>query len=106
MNTLIWKSSEAEELITALLSIDSPELMQSFLRDVLTEKEIAEFSNRLKAAKMLTNSERYVDVAQATGLSSRTIARISSWLKKGDGGYSQVIANLKAHHSHISPARD
>jgi len=102
----IWESPEAEELTAALLSIDTPELMKSFLRDIMTEKEITEFSKRLKAAKMLIASATYTDVAQATGLSSRTIARISDWIKQGNGGYGQVIANLQAHHSHIPPVRD
>lgn len=101
----IWKSSEAENLVTALLTIDTPELMESFLRDIMTEKEIIELSTRLKAAKMLINSAKYTEVAQSTGLSSRTIARISDWIKKGNGGYRQVITNLEAHHSHTPPAR-
>lgn len=101
----IWKSPEAENLATALLIIDTPELMKSFLRDIMTEKEIIELSTRLKAAQMLISSAKYTEVAQTTGLSSRTIARISDWIKKSDGGYRQVITNLEAHHSHIPPAR-
>jgi len=102
----IWESAEAEELTTALLAINTPELMKAFLRDIMTEKEITEFSKRLQAAKMLIDSVKYTDVAQVTGLSSRTIARISVWIKEGNSGYRQVITNLKAHHSHTPPARD
>ena len=100
----IWNSPDAEYLISALFSIDNPELMKSFLRDIMTEKEITELSSRLKAAKMLINSAKYTDVLQTTGLSSRTVARISDWIKKGNGGYRKVIINLEAHHSHIPPA--
>lgn len=103
-NPSLWKSPGAEDLITALFSIDNPELMKLFLRDIMTEKEITELSNRLKAAKMLINSAKYTDVVQTTGLSSRTVARISDWIKKGTGGYREVITNLEAHHSHIPPA--
>ena len=102
----IWTSTEAQEFKAAFLSINTSEDMESFIRDIMTEKEIIELSNRLKAAKMLIASEKYTDVAQATGLSSRTIARISDWIKNGGGGYKQVIANLEAHHLHIPPARD
>jgi len=101
----VWKSSEAEDLVAALLSIDNPELMKSFLRDIMTEKEINELSARLQAAKMLINSAKYTDIAYTTGLSSRTIARISDWIKKGNGGYREVVTNLEAHHSHIPPVR-
>ena len=101
----IWKSSEAKDLVTALLTIDTPELVKSFLRDLMTEKEITELSTRLKAARMLIDSAKYTDVAQTTGLSSRTIARISDWIKKGNSGYRDVIANIDVHHSHIPPVR-
>jgi len=101
----VWTLPEAENLITAFLTIDTPELMRLFLRDIMTEKEITELSKRLKAAKMLIDSAKYTDVAQETGLSSRTIARISDWIKKDTGGYREVIANLDAHHSHIPPVR-
>jgi TrpR-related protein YerC/YecD len=97
-NSSIWNTPEAEKLTSALLSIDNKKLMQAFLRDILTEKEITEFSNRLKAAEMLLNSQKYTDVATATGLSSRTIARISDWIKQDNNGYRTVIANLNEHH--------
>jgi TrpR-related protein YerC/YecD len=105
-NSSIWESPQADNLVSALLSIDDPKLMKAFMRDIMTEKEITELSNRLKAAEMLIDSEKYTNVAQVTGLSSRTIARISDWIKQDNGGYQTVINNLKSHHSHILPVRD
>jgi TrpR-related protein YerC/YecD len=78
--------------------------MQNFLRDVLTEKEITEISARLEAAKMLSEGQKYMEITQKTKLSSRTVARISDWMKNGCGGYGIVINQLN-HHQHISPAR-
>ena len=105
-SSIIWKSPQADSLASALLSIDDFKLMKSFLRDIMTEKEITELSKRLRAADMLIASEKYTNVARVTGLSSRTIARISDWIKQDNGGYQTVINNLKSHHSHILPARD
>jgi TrpR-related protein YerC/YecD len=105
-NSSIWKSVLASDFASALLSIDDPKLMKAFLRDIMTEKEITELSNRFKAAKMLIDSEKYTNVALVTGLSSRTIARISDWIKQGNGGYQTVIRNLRSHHTHILPAHD
>jgi len=102
----IWKSPQTGTLASALLSIDDLKLMKAFLRDIMTEKEITELSNRLKAAEMLINSEKYTEVVQVTGLSSRTIARISDWIKQDNGGYRAVINNFKTHHPHSLPARD
>ena len=92
-----WKKPEIEQFVAALLSLRSPEEMQRFLRDVLTEKEIKEFANRLKTARMLDNKEPYTTIQKATGFSSTTIARVSRWLQKGQGGYKMVLDRL--HHS-------
>jgi TrpR-related protein YerC/YecD len=47
-----------------------------FLRDLLSEKEILEFSRRFEVAKMLQNKVSYTDIEKKTGMSSTTIARI------------------------------
>lgn len=75
--------------------------MRAFLRDLMTEKEIIEMSARLQAAKMLTDGETYSVIVAETKLSSRTVARISRWIKKGAGGYNYTLT----HHSHLWPAR-
>ena len=101
----VWKIDIAEQLAQALLSIDDTQTMQSFLRDVLTEKEIIEISSRLEAARLLRKGTKYMDVIRATKLSSTTVARISEWLQGGCGGYAKVLAKLEAHRSHTPPAR-
>jgi TrpR-related protein YerC/YecD len=80
--------------------------MQNLLRDLLTEKEIIEISARLEAACMLKQGETYTRITEATKLSSRTVARISDWLKNGQGGYEKAIGTIAMHHSHIVPGRD
>lgn len=101
----IWKESQPQQLAEVLVSITDAITMQNFLRDVLTEKEIVEISARLEAAKMLQSGSKYTAIVARTKLSSRTIARISEWLKNGAGGYSAAIELAKGHHSHIPPAR-
>lgn len=101
----IWKSREARQLAAALASISSEKTMQDFLRDVMTEKEIIEISARLQAAKMLSGGSTYAEVVAKTKLSSRTVARISDWLKNGLGGYSAALKFVDSHHEqHTSPA--
>lgn len=96
----IWNSPNTERLARVLADIDDVNEMQNFLRDVLTEKEIIEISARFKAAQMLLAGNKYSDIVLATKLSSRTVARISDWLKNGTGGYKNALA----HHAHTSPA--
>lgn len=102
----VWEESYTEQLAWVLTSIGDQQTMQSFLRDVMTEKEILEISARLEAAKMLHAGKSYVEVTDKTKLSSRTVARISDWMRNGTGGYNTVLDQLETvHHSHIPPAR-
>ena len=100
----IWRSSQAENLASALLSIDTPSLMKAFLCDIMTEKEIIEISSRLEVARMLKSGAKYNDIVEATKLSSRTVARISDWMQNGCNGYAVVLDQIN-DHSHISPVR-
>ncbi len=101
--TTVWQSETAQQLAEALVAIDNQQTMQDFLRDVMTEKEIAEISARLEAAKMLQAGSKYTDIVAKTKLSSRTVARISDWLKNGCNGYRAALNAV--HHDHILPAR-
>ncbi|MCA9329738.1 hypothetical protein KDA11_03770 [Candidatus Saccharibacteria bacterium] len=103
--TTIWRSDTAQQLAKALVAIDSLQDMQNFLRDVLTEKEIAEISARLEVARMLTDGKKYTEIVAKTKLSSRTVARIREWLRNGCNGYQVALMTVNHHHSHILPAR-
>src|SRR3989344_582189 len=78
-------------LTDAILAIRNAEEARLFLRDLMTEKEIEEFANRLQAAEMLTANVPYTEIVKATGLSSTTVARVSLWLKGKGGGYRKII---------------
>lgn len=69
------------------------------MRDLMTEAEITEFSNRFCAAQMLSKKLPYSAIEKETGLSSATVARVSKWLNSGKNGYKEVIAKLNHHHS-------
>lgn len=105
VNTSIWKDEKTRQFADVLTVIADREMMQLFLRDVMTEKEITEMSARLEAAKMLQEGKKYTEIITATKLSSRTIARISDWLQKNTGGYQAAIEIASAHHAHLPPAR-
>lgn len=86
----------------AVILLETPQEAEKFFRDLLTEKELIEFGNRWKAARMLEKKESYIDIAKETGLSSTTIARVSKWLKSGKDGYKLVLDKINAGH-HKSP---
>lgn len=101
----IWEQEAAQQLAEALVSIDNVQVMQNFLSDALTSKEIIEVSARFEAARMLTAGETYAAVTTKTKLSSRTVARISDWLKDGCNGYQAAFKLVNTHHVHIPPDR-
>jgi TrpR-related protein YerC/YecD len=99
--TLVWDNGAAQQFAQALAAIDNLETMMNFLRDVMTEKEIIELSSRLEAARMLQAGKTYTEIIRQTKLSSRTVARISDWMKNGCSGYAAALSQI--HHMHISP---
>ena len=99
-----WNSKENKKFIEAILALETPMEARSFLRDLMTEKELLEFANRLKAAEMLSDKIPYVIIEKKTGLSSATIARVAKWLNTGEGGY-KIIFN-KIHHHNFSKTRE
>lgn len=94
---IVWKSKQNISLAKVLSKITDEKIMQNFLRDVMTEKEIIEIATRLQAAKMLNEKINYDRVILKTNISSRTVARISNWLKNGCGGYKEAIKILNNH---------
>lgn len=98
MNILSNKSTK--NLYKAILSLESEEECKKFLRDLLTEAEIREFANRWKVAQLLDQKVPYEKIAQQTGMSSTTIARISKWLNNGMDGYRLVLNKLNANTHH------
>jgi TrpR-related protein YerC/YecD len=67
--------------ITTYLSLENDQdKIFSFLRDLLSESEILEFSKRFEVAKMLYEKVSYSKIEEKTGMSSTTIARVSKYL--------------------------
>jgi TrpR-related protein YerC/YecD len=102
---MINKKSDKKikELTAAILMLKNPGEAKKFLRDLLTESELIELSNRWKAARMLSEKISYTKIENETGLSSTTIARVSDWLNKGKGGYKLIINRIGLRH-HTLPS--
>lgn len=96
----LWENSNTDDLLEAILLLKNRQEAKRFFRDLLTEDEILEFGRRWKVARMLDRKISYSAIEQKTGLSSKTIARISRWLERGMGGYKLVLARL--HHHTLS----
>ena len=98
-----WSYPENNRLTQAILAINTPNEAQRFLRDLMTEKEIKEFANRLQTAELLNSKTPYSIIEEKTGLSPTTVARVSKWLKGKEGGYRIIIDRL--HHTNSIQVR-
>lgn len=92
----------SEDIIAYLSMTNNEEKIFNFLRDLLSQKEILEFSRRFEVAKMLCDKKSYTEIEQKTNMSSTTIARISKFLNWENAWYSDAISKLKSvtakHH--------
>lgn len=92
------KSQEKEDidgLFRIILRLNNLAEARNFFRDLLTKKELSEFAQRWKVAKMLSAGKAYLDIEKETRMSSATIARVHRWLKNGMGGYKLMIKKAK-----------
>lgn len=93
----------SEDIITVLSKMKDKTEVFEFLRDLLSEKEIQEFSRRFEVAKMLEEKISYKKIEEKTKISSTTIARISKFLNWDNFGYKNAIRILKSisnkHHT-------
>jgi TrpR-related protein YerC/YecD len=94
-----WDTNKSKQLVAGILALKNADETKRFLRDLMTEKEIAEFANRLEAAVQLSKDVQYNAIIEDTGLSSKTIARIAKWLNGSLGGYRIILNRIANHHS-------
>src|SRR6476646_10362665 len=91
-----WRTPDVDELIAAILRLDSADEAASFLRDLCTLGELHDLAQRWAVVRRLDQGEHYAAISRATGASTATITRIASWLHHGEGGYRQALERLAA----------
>lgn len=87
----------ANELCKAFLQLKTEEEMFNFVRDLMTESEILEFSQRLEIAKRLFNWQSYKKIEEDTKASSTTIARVAKFLHWKFWGYKNIFEKNKSN---------
>lgn len=89
------KATEFTDFFKSLLLLRNESEIANFLKDLMTMKELENFSRRLKAAQLLESGYAYNEIERQTGLSSATIAKVSESLKYGYEGYKLVLERSK-----------
>lgn len=88
------RTREVDDLLHVFASLDDPDTVFALLEDLFTIREIKETSQRLSVARMLDAGKSYAAIAEATGASATTIARVSKCLSYGSGGYAAALEAL------------
>lgn len=96
-------SPQREALWDAILTLKTTSEARKFFGDLLTDDEITDVAKRWQVARMLNAGASYTLIQKETAMSTRTIARISSWLKEGFGGYRFMLDRMNAHHHTVHP---
>ena len=84
--------NEKEKLLTrSFLKLKTEQEVADYLRDLLTIKELEEFSNRLEMARLLKQGMSYKSISKKLKVSTTTVTRTAHWLFRGCGGYQKVL---------------
>ena len=89
-----WRTADTDELIDAVLRLETPDEAARFLRDLCTLGELRDLSQRWAVVRRLDAGEHYAAISRETGASTATITRIASWLNHGEGGYREALQRL------------
>lgn len=76
---------DSAELFEVIASLEGTAEVETFLTDLCSVSEIAAFSQRLEAARLLIEGKTYEQVIAATDISSTTLSRVSKCVKCGTG---------------------
>jgi TrpR-related protein YerC/YecD len=90
-----WRTDEVEDLLAAVLRLESREEAESFFRDLCTLGELRDMAQRWAVVRMLDRGMHYAEISKRTGASTATITRIASWLNHGEGGYRLMLERTR-----------
>ncbi len=90
-----WNARKTGELFEAILSLKTKDEYRRFFRDLCTLEEITDMGDRWQMVKRLIKGFSYREIADQLSVSTTTVARVASWLNRGQGGYQLAVKRLK-----------
>ena len=88
------KTEAVDELFEAILTLENKDECYAFFEDLATINEILSLAQRYEVARMLTQKQTYMAIAEKTGASTATISRVNRSLNYGEDGYGMVFSRL------------
>ncbi len=86
---------DTKALFAAILSLETEEECLDFFEDLCTMKELADMTQRFKAARMLLEGHTYEQIVGEVKISTATISRINRCIQYGGGGYRKAVDRIK-----------
>lgn len=86
-----WRTDEMRDLFETILSLEGPEEVEHFLRDLCTLSELQAMAHRWEVAKLVERGLPYHEISKQTGASTTTVTRVAHWLRHGEGGYRLAL---------------
>jgi TrpR-related protein YerC/YecD len=83
------------DLADALLSLQTRDEAQRFLRDLCTLPELEALAHRWQTARLVDRGVPYLEIAERVPTSTATVTRVAQWLRHGAGGYRIALDRLK-----------
>lgn len=89
-----YPNKNHRRLLEAILKLENIKEASCFFRDLLTIKELDDFSQRWLIARLLNQGLTYSEVAKKTKTSTTTVSRVAHWLHHGRGGYKLILKRI------------
>jgi TrpR-related protein YerC/YecD len=90
------QEAQAERsLVTAMMSMRTPDECRAFLRDLCTPAELQAMADRWAVVEWLQQDLPYREIHRLTGVSLTTIGRVARYLASGAGGYALAVRRLE-----------
>ena len=88
------QDKDTEQLFKAILSLQTVEECCDFFEDLCTMKELADMTQRVRAARMLLEGNTYEQIVKRVEISTATISRINRCIQYGSGGYAKILERI------------
>lgn len=89
------RDEQTDELFRAILSLKTVDECYDFFEDLCTMKELADMTQRIRAARMLLEGATYEQIVKKVEISTATISRINRCIQYGSGGYQTIITRMQ-----------
>ncbi len=83
-------------LAEAVLTLETTDEVERFLRDLCTLPELEALTHRWQTVLLLDEGVPYVEIAGRVPTSTATVTRVAQWLRHGTGGYAVALDRTRA----------